>query len=67
MNNDYLDLLTILGIAIAMGNYDLNMDAATSWDLEHKLDAQTKIILDRLESKLDKILENQVKGCYKND
>lgn len=60
MSNDYLDLLTVLGIAIAIVNYDLNTEAATNSQLEKDLDKQTNVILDRLEAKLDKILTNQM-------
>lgn len=56
-----IDALAILANIFQVLNYAENLEQTSNSELLKAFDIQTQIILDRLESKLDKILENQAK------
>lgn len=56
-----LDALALMANIFQVLNYAENLEQTSNGELLKAFDVQTQIILDRLESKLDKILENQAK------
>ena len=64
MNDELLDIITLLSFILQIQNYNENLSQNDKADLMHAIDKQTKDILERIESdindqnkKLDEILE----------
>lgn len=66
MNNDNKEcdaiyLLGILANILQVFNYQENVVQSSNDDLMKALNVQTRILLDRIEGKLNTVLENQAK------
>ena len=62
-NLDFLDIINIVSFAIAIANYNENLNQTDKQDLMHKFDKQTSELLSHLnahlesqDEKIDKIL-----------
>lgn len=52
MNNDLLDLITLLSFILQVANYNENLSQSDKADIMRALDSQTKSILERIENDL---------------
>lgn len=64
MNDELLDIITLLSFILQIQNYNENLSQSDKADLMHALDKQTKELLTRIEEsindqnkKLDEIIE----------
>ena len=51
-NLDFLDIINIVSFAIAIANYNENLNQSDKQDLIHKLDKQTSELLSQLNAHL---------------
>ena len=52
-NDDFMDALAVVSFLIGLANYQENLTQSDKDDLLHKLDQQTKDLLERLEKDLE--------------
>ena len=52
-NDDFIDALAILSFVVGLANYQENLTQSDKDDLLHKLDQQTRDLLERLEKDLE--------------
>lgn len=52
-NDDFMDALAIVSFLIGLANYQENLTQSDKDDLLHKLNQQTKDLLERLEKDLE--------------
>lgn len=57
-NLDFLDIINIVSFAIAIANYNENLNQTDKQDLIHKLDKQTSELLSQLNAHLERQDEN---------
>ena len=53
-NLDFLDIINIVSFAIAIANYNENLNQTDKQDLIHKLDKQTSELLSQLNAHLER-------------
>ena len=52
-NNDLLDILTYLQLAISFANYQQNLQQSNNNDIMYSLDQKTNILIERLQQDLE--------------
>lgn len=57
-NLDFLDIINIVSFAIAIANYNENLNQSDKQELIHKLDKQTSELLSQLNAHLERQDEN---------
>ena len=57
-NLDFLDIINIVSFAIAIANYNENLNQTDKQELIHKLDKQTSELLSQLNAHLERQDEN---------
>ena len=57
-NLDFLDIINIISFAIAIANYNENLNQTDKQELIHKLDKQTSELLSQLNAHLERQDEN---------
>lgn len=57
-NLDFLDVINIVSFAIAIANYNENLNQTDKQELIHKLDKQTSELLSQLNAHLERQDEN---------
>ena len=57
-NLDFLDIINIISFAIAIANYNENLNQSDKQELIHKLDKQTSELLSQLNAHLERQDEN---------
>ena len=57
-NLDFLDIINIVSFAIAIANYNENLNQTDKQELIHKLDKQTSELLSQLNTHLERQDEN---------
>ena len=57
-NLDFLDIINIVSFAIAIANYNENLNQTDKQELIHKLDKQTSELLSQLSAHLERQDEN---------
>lgn len=53
-NLDFLDIINIVSFAIAIANYNENLNQSDKQELIHKLDKQTSELLSKLNAHLER-------------
>ena len=53
-NLDFLDIINIVSFAIAIANYNENLNQTDKQELIHKLDKQTSELLSQLNAQLER-------------
>ena len=57
-NLDFLDIINVVSFAIAIANYNENLNQTDKQELIHKLDKQTSELLSQLNAHLERQDEN---------